>query len=125
MKTMFDGVDEFSRLMTYERQRQGVIAGNIANLDTPGYRPKDLVRADDTPFEAVLAATQPGHFQGAANAGDVRTVEVAGPVDPDGNAVSLEQEMVKMQMNRIRYEAAAKLVSGSLSDLSYTAGDGS
>jgi len=124
MKTMFDGVDEFSRLMTYERQRHGVIAGNLANLDTPGYRPKDLERASDEPFQSVLATTHARHLQSATGADEVRTVEVPGSAGLDGNAVSLEQEMVKMQMNRIRYEAAAKLVSGSLADLHYAAGDG-
>ena len=125
MKSMFDGIDEFSRLMTYERQRHEVFAGNIANLDTPGYRPKDLERANDGSFQAALATTNARHLQSDADAAAVRTVDAPGSTGLDGNAVSLEQEMVKMQINRIRYEAAAKLVSGSLADLHYAAGDGS
>jgi flagellar basal-body rod protein FlgB len=81
-------------------RRQGVLAQNIANADTPGYRPSDL-----TPFARELAGqlrlamarTEPAHSIGsraaAINARGDRTVS---EVTPDGNAVSLDREALRV-----------------------------
>lgn len=81
-------------------RRQSVLAANIANADTPGYRPRDLM-----PFRArveevsgpVLARSHAGHL--AARPGrspdareERRLVEEA----PDGNAVSLDREAMRV-----------------------------
>jgi flagellar basal-body rod protein FlgB len=80
--------------------RQSVIAGNVANVNTPGYVARDV-----KPFEAVLdnrhvamAATEPGHMQG--NNPLVQDVSLRedneNPVVlPSGNTVSLQTELVK------------------------------
>jgi flagellar basal-body rod protein FlgB len=92
---LFDLVDR--RLQWLDR-RQAVLAQNIANANTPGYVSKDLA-----PFTAalaqaapVLATTNPAHLSGAddAQAGTkaVRPEERA----PDGNAVSIDQELTKV-----------------------------
>lgn len=81
-------------------QRQGVLAQNIANADTPAYRPRDLL-----PFARHLAGSLPpamartdgAHLQprggnrGAAPE-DPRVAEAV----PDGNAVSLDREAVRV-----------------------------
>jgi flagellar basal-body rod protein FlgB len=78
-------------------QRQTLVAGNIANASTPGFRAKDLQPftsiLDNSPVQ--LAVTQPGHIAPSA----VETA-VARPVEADGadetlsgNTVSLEREM--------------------------------
>ena len=47
-----DLVDSLQAALTYHRDRHAVLAGNVANLDTPGYRPLDLTRrAADDPRE--------------------------------------------------------------------------
>lgn len=92
--------------MSYLAQRQRIIAQNIANADTPGYRPQDLKPVD---FGAVLKkvtgdqqtvtlnATNPGHMPdpekvaGAKSEKQKRTYEVA----PAGNAVILEEQMIR------------------------------
>ena len=81
-------------------RRQTVLAQNVANADTPGFRPRDL-----TPFarelegqrRLALARTAPGHGAGSpltvANARPDRT---AAEVTPDGNAVSLDREALRI-----------------------------
>jgi flagellar basal-body rod protein FlgB len=80
--------------------RQSVIAGNIANANTPGYVAKDVA-----PFSAVLddrtvamAATEPGHMTGSpalVEEASFRQDDDTPVVLPSGNTVSLQTEMVK------------------------------
>ncbi len=77
--------------------RQAVTATNMANADTPGYRAKsiapfaDMVQRGDA---ATLRATRSGHLgstQIAATA-DIKLSDAE--TSPNGNSVSLEQEMI-------------------------------
>jgi len=117
-------VDTLQAALTYHRERHTVLAGNVANLDTPGYRPVDLQRrtAGDP---AALAVTQDGHMAAPASADFVTSFDDGGALQsPDGNAVSLERELSKIDANRARYATATELVSRRLALLRYAAGDG-
>jgi flagellar basal-body rod protein FlgB len=117
-------VDTLQAAMTYHRERHTVLAGNVANLDTPGYRPADLQRrtAGDP---AALAVTHEGHMAPAAAADFVTSFDDGGALQStDGNAVSLERELSKIDANRTRYATASELVSRRLAILRYAAGDG-
>nr|HEX4316664.1 flagellar basal body protein [Kofleriaceae bacterium] len=105
--TDFGTIDTLGSALTYHRERHTVLAGNVANLDTPGYRPMDLER----------------HGEGA---GDwVTTFDDGGNLpSPDGNAVSLERELAKIDANRTRYAATSELVTRRFAMLRYAAGDG-
>ncbi len=77
--------------------RQKQLAQNIANADTPGYKPRDV-----QPFSSVLnqfdvapARTSPMHLVGFSQ-GQPGTTAEAGETAPDGNAVSIESEMTKV-----------------------------
>lgn len=103
-------LDTLQAALTYHRERHSVLAGNVANLDTPGYRPLDLARPSETSggqAQVITAFDDGGAFQG-----------------PDGNAVSLEREMAKIDANRTRYNTTAELVSRRIAMLRYAAGDG-
>lgn len=73
----------------YAAARQSVIAQNIANADTPGYRAKDL-----EPFSQFMARAKSS--AGRRGAVEPRTAERAifGAASPDRNTVSLESEMM-------------------------------
>ncbi len=110
--------------MTFHRERHTVLAGNLANLDTPGYRPVDLER---TPANApgAIDRTDIAHLDASGAGDDVRTFDDGGTlVSPDGNAVSLERELAKVDANRVRYGTSADLVSRRMALLKYAAGDG-
>ena len=76
--------------------RQRVLAQNIANADTPGYRAKDVVAFSDLIGERIVAPvrTNPLHL-----AGLTEQVSAGSPIlerAPDGNAVKLEDQMTKV-----------------------------
>lgn len=78
-------------------QRHAIVASNIANADTPGYRARQLAGFADTYGTAVstpLRTTRSGHL--AADPGIPAARAAAAPAEPspNGNSVSLEQEML-------------------------------
>ncbi|MBP6634020.1 MAG: hypothetical protein KBG28_12580 [Kofleriaceae bacterium] len=112
--------------MTFHRERHAVLAGNVANLDTPGYRPADLERAPTPAGAVTLDQTRPGHLAlPGGDAARVVTFDDGGALSgPDGNAVSLERELAKVDANRVRYATSTELVSRKAALLKYAAGDG-
>ena len=107
---MIDSLDEFMRFQTealkLRSQRQELLAANIANADTPGYK------AVDFDFGKALRAA-------AAARG--------GPADPpatlyrqpaqaslDGNTVEMDAERAQFADNTVRYEAALKFLNAQL-----------
>ncbi|MGB0497879.1 MAG: flagellar biosynthesis protein FlgB [Rubricella sp.] len=76
-----------SALISHSAQRQSVIATNVAHADTPGYRARDVV-----PFAEVLARGLPETGRGAFA---LRNPDTPGTVSPDGNSVTLEDQMVR------------------------------
>ncbi|QRM54228.1 flagellar basal body rod protein FlgB [Sinorhizobium sp. BG8] len=94
--------------------RQGVVAGNIANVNTPAYRSKDV-----TPFESVLentgirmAATNPAHFTEPGMTNEVletKPIDGVG-VQESGNTVGLAEELMKQGQVKREFELNAGLV---------------
>lgn len=89
---MFDRLEIFMLANAQARHaaaRQAVVAQNIANSDTPGYRAKDI-----TEFSEVLRGMQrrPERPDGAL---PLRTLDANTPASPNGNTVSLELEMLR------------------------------
>lgn len=117
-------VDTLQAALTFHRERHTVLAGNVANLDTPGYRPVDLTRS--TAGDAQnLAVTSEGHIATASTTNVVTSFDDGGAMQSaDGNAVSMERELAKIDANRTRYAASSELVTRRLALLRYAAGDG-
>jgi flagellar basal-body rod protein FlgB len=97
-------------------QRQQVLAGNIANADTPGYVPRDLrppAFRDAVKREAQvrLAATDARHLAGLAR-GPARfdSEQSKGiEVTPAGNAVDLEEQMAKVNETTVSHQLTTQL----------------
>jgi flagellar basal-body rod protein FlgB len=126
MKTLFGTVDALETAMTFHRERQTVLAGNVANVDTPGYRPMDIERvsAGET-GSLALTQTEAGHLSAGGSTGATTSFDDSGKsASADGNYVNLERELAKMDANRVRYAASSELVSRRLAMLRYAAGDG-
>ena len=108
--------------MQWHQERQRVLAENVANADTPNFRPRDLAppRLDSPNASAVaalaLARTDAGHLGGAAGSGSQFGLERKGAFEirPTGNAVELEDEMLKVASNQMDFQAAATLYGKTL-----------
>lgn len=98
--------------------RMSAIAQNVANADTPGYRAKDVQSfAESYRAESGLhlRTTRPGHFAGAvATAGPNLTVRPGGHASPNGNNVSLEDEMMTAAVIRQDHDMALTIYKKSL-----------
>ena len=111
--------------LDYLTQRQTVLAQNVANADTPGYRPHDLepferVLAGQQRGGTVLAATHPQHFSAAqGRGGGAAEGEMAGPyeVSPTGNAVVLEQQMLAVGETAMQHQLTSELYRQHMSML--------
>ncbi len=98
--------------------RLRVVAENIANAETPGYRAREVAFDDllgAAQHELKLTCTQPGHRSGADGThrpADPEVVPVASPT-PDGAAsnVDLERELVALQKNEIRFQALSQTLA--------------
>ena len=75
--------------------RHRVIAENVANADTPGYRARDVQGFAEIVKEGFTArANRPGHAA-ADGGGSPQPVELALPAAPNGNTVNLEDQAVR------------------------------
>jgi flagellar basal-body rod protein FlgB len=107
--------------LTWLDERQRVIAQNVANADTPGYMardlkaPTDFARALQTSGGLGLARTSAAHM--SPSSPTVRFSAVDSPDSEttlDGNAVVVEEQMLKMTESRMAYDAAISLYQKSM-----------
>ena len=115
------GLSALRTSMQWHQQRQRLLAENVANADTPNFQPRDLVRPSAAALVAgtrppmTLARTNTGHI--AASGGDT-TFQLErksrSETRPAGNAVSLDEEMLKVAQNQMDHQAATSLYTRSL-----------
>jgi flagellar basal-body rod protein FlgB len=105
-----------SQRMSWLNERQSVLAQNVANADTPNYRPSDLkaMSFDELIGRKVgklkMAATEGNHLTGiGADAPFRPEVDRKAEVSPSGNGVSLEDEMLKVSNTATDYQLTTTL----------------
>ena len=88
------------RRLAWVDRREALLSQNVANADTPGYKPRDML-----PFDQALARagmdlapvrTDPAFLPNAAPRDDAGSVVLSGEQAPDGNAVSLDEQLVRI-----------------------------
>jgi flagellar basal-body rod protein FlgB len=127
---LFSVIRPLHDALDYHLERHNVLTSNVAHVDTPGYVPRDIARAEGPTFEAAfavaLARTNESHLPGtatmAATTGHVFEDPSAGAGN-DRNFVSLDREAAKLAANQIRYDVDSTLASAALAELAYAAGD--
>jgi len=91
--------------------RQKLVASNIANADTPGYRTQDINFRSE--FENAVQGQAPS------------TIEPDGlPVKPDGNNVNLDREARLLAENALRFSIASSFARSDLSSIRAAIQDG-
>ncbi len=126
---MLSRIDEevgfMSKALNLHAHRQQLLAGNIANADTPGYKAVDinfsqaLKAAVGSSQPAGLNATAPGHLQPQGSSPFGAKTLYRQPAQPsiDGNTVDMDVERTQFIDNAIRYQFALDRVSGKFKTL--------
>ncbi len=108
--TMFQQLDARMHWLT---DRQTVLSSNIANADTPGFAAKDLKPLNFKQHlggQLAMQTAATGHLAGFVPASTAKAVAVkAESATPDGNTVSLEDELQKSSQTSMDYNLASQL----------------
>ncbi len=125
MKAIFQTLGKLEGALNHIRDRQSVLAKNVAHVETPGYRPSDLEAPNFASGMQHMLRTDAQHMsgRGVQQEGHL-TVEDDGSPRADGNSVRLETQMAKLNENRLQYSATADLVSRRIALLRYAGSDG-
>ncbi|MCH8239990.1 MAG: flagellar basal body rod protein FlgB [Proteobacteria bacterium] len=120
--------------MRWHQARQGVLAHNVANADTPGFRPSDLKpMGSDASFRkpgltpVVTQRTHKAHLLGTpmGQGSSFRNGVTKGwETTSAGNAVVLEEQMIKVSENQFDFQLATTLYARSLGLLKTAIGRG-
>lgn len=108
--------------MKWHQARQGVLAENIANADTPNYIERDLAPAAfgeqlKSVATVTVATTSPMHIEaksGGDDGGFSSDGQTPFEVTPSGNGVTLEDEMMKVADNDMNFQAVTALYQRSI-----------
>ena len=110
--------------MRWHQTRQALLAENVANAETPGFRGRDLKQFNYAETAGAFSsasvtttATQPMHFSvgGGDGSSAFGAQQMANfEITPEGNGVSLEDEMMKVTTNMMDYQAATGLYQKSI-----------
>jgi flagellar basal-body rod protein FlgB len=105
--------------MKYMSERQGVLAQNIANMDTPAYKAQDLKKldfkrlAEEQHNRLEMVATSPAHLGGTLTGGtsfttikDKDTFEIR----PNQNNVVMEDQMGKVSDTNAEFELSSTMM---------------
>lgn len=109
--SLFDrgSVPALDTLLRFAEARHRVLAANVANVDTAGYRTLDLPTAR---FDQALAkAYRTGDFGLRGEVFEAAPTADAGTLKAGGNNVDLDLEMAKMVRNQSLYSMAAALLA--------------
>ena len=107
--------------MSWHQQRQEVLAQNVANAETPGYRARDLSNSE---FVAELTGTKPsvqlartsvGHLSFSSEGEPARAdLNKSYEITPRGTSVSLEDEVMRVSQNVMDYQMVSSLYTRGL-----------
>jgi flagellar basal-body rod protein FlgB len=118
---LFDrAIAELERGVAFANQRHEVIARNIANLETPGYRARDLVFDDARQTVGQALAPDPASTRVSLRVADrhARVVFAGdGDVRADGNDVSLDRQMAKLAENTLLHNTLVQLLQSQFTTL--------
>lgn len=130
MAKSFNNIDSFSTqaaALNLRASRQSVIAGNIANADTPNYKARDFNFANalntalgKLPQTGALTmnVSQPNHLSGKSSGLPVALqYRAAATENIDGNSVDMDRERAQFADNTMRYEAALRSLNGTIKTL--------
>ena len=118
-----DSLDFQAQALVLRSERQRVIAGNIANADTPGYVAREMDFASALREAAGTAsgaagmtgasATDPGHIPLTAESASALALKYSAPsqTNLDSNTVDMDRERASFVDNSVKYEATLRFIN--------------
>ena len=127
VKSIFErmNISLFNRFLDASTTQQQVIAENMANIHTPGYKSKqvnfaEILKTKSSDFKNQGICTHERHLEIGANRryGDIKVEEDESlELDSVQNNVDVDHEMVKSVKNQLFYAATSKIVLGKFKAL--------
>jgi flagellar basal-body rod protein FlgB len=117
---MFENLDVFmisSAMAKHAGTRQALISQNVANADTPDYLARDLPTfksSYEMSGSATQKATRSGHLNVTTLVGDSTPIVDRTAASPDGNTVSIEQQMLKATDTIRQHDQALAIYKSAL-----------
>jgi flagellar basal-body rod protein FlgB len=132
---MFEGLEIFrisGAMAVHAGKKQAIAAENVANSDTPEYKARDVVSFKETYEQDVsragvqaLKATRENHLHGNIEGMFAEpVVDANGAASPNGNTVSLENEMLKSLGAKRQHDRALAIYKSSMTLLRATLSKG-
>ncbi|MHB8920420.1 MAG: flagellar basal body rod protein FlgB [Halothiobacillus sp.] len=112
--------------LAYRSQRMGILASNIANVDTPNYKARDLSFTDALRAAAgpagqdamgqslALKCDQPGQLSSGSGGGAQELYRMPDQPALDGNTVDLERERVRFTENAVSYQTTLSFLNSRI-----------
>lgn len=105
-----------------QTQRAQLLAGNLANADTPNYKARDVdfqSLLEGAAGKGQLKTTHTNHIGGSGGTVAEPEVMYRNPVQPsvDGNTVDVQEEKARYMENALRYQASLRFVDGTIKSL--------
>ncbi|MBT9503407.1 MAG: flagellar basal body rod protein FlgB [Burkholderiaceae bacterium] len=123
IKQLTDTLNFQTQALVLRSERQRLIASNIANADTPGYKARDMdfsralkEATGSLGASSGMATTQAGHISPPAGARSEAQMLYGAPsqTNLDNNSVDMDRERASFADNSIKYEATLRFINGSV-----------
>ena len=107
--------------LAMREKRIELLAANLANADTPGYKARDLdfkaILKQSTPSAQTMERTQAGHLAAQQSLESHMMYRNPNQVALDGNTVEANVEQAKYAENAVQYQASLQFLSNKFSGL--------
>ena len=116
----------YQHALELRSQRANVLANNIANADTPGYKARDIdfqqmlrQRLGEGSDLVSVQTSDANHFSTVSQADTITGLKFCNPINPaiDGNTVDAQQEKTEFVRNTMEYQAAFEFLNGKVKSL--------
>ncbi|NPA53521.1 MAG: flagellar basal body rod protein FlgB [Aquificae bacterium] len=119
MNEIFKHLNILDEKASYFLERTKIIQGNIANADTPFYKPKDLLFEKELNKQIKLKKTHPKHIQPEENDKKFKIIELNDVSGYDENKVNLDKELAKLAETSIMYKTLLETIKKEMAKMKY------
>ncbi len=117
---MFDDLDKINKMSSFYFERSKVIQGNIANANTPFYKPVDITFEEVLNREVKLKTTHSRHINPTDNEFiKIKPIENGYLTGYDQNKVNIEEEMAKLAESSIMYKTLLETLKKEMAKIKF------